>query len=79
MHGSRILILSTLLGWCGPAAAAVRQSVGPASEHRLPPAARDSSRPGPVGRGRLPLPREIVLPRLDPEAKRRMRASRGPA
>ena len=52
---------------------------GPVVEDRLPLEAQAISRPGPVGRGKLALPHEVLLPALDAETEQRLWREHGPS
>ena len=51
----------------------------PAVEDRIPIEAEGIPWPGPVGRGKLALPREVILPALDAETEQRLRREHGPS
>ena len=59
-------------------AADVPDHIGAGQLHRQDPAVTEPSTSEPAGRGRLALPAEITLPRLDPEVLDRMRTEHGP-
>ena len=71
-----VLVLS--LGGFALASAEVEEQPSADGALRRQPTAGDSPEPAPVGRGRLPLPDEITLPKLAAEATARMRAEHGP-
>lgn len=73
-----IPVLALSLGGLAPSPAEVAEQPSANGALQRRPMAGDSPEPGPVGRGRLPLPDQITLPRLAPEVTAQMRTELGP-
>ncbi|MCY4593985.1 MAG: serine protease [Bryobacterales bacterium] len=77
MRKSSILVVLVIC--CGLASADVEDHIGVVTARRTNAAAMDPPTSGPLGRGQLVLPEEVILPSLEGAALDRMRAAFGPS